>query len=269
MEKIILIIEDNFVLNRMWDKRLTFDGFITKVFPNAEYALRYLESNKCDVVIVSFHSNEFSGEELVKVIREKLGNGQKIIGVFGTEDENIEEQAEKLGLKDYLRIPFWNGELSLRIRKLFMLINGVSLNYNKKTIVTSLVKINQQHEKIQNLLDSINKSWKKSKSSIKAEYLSNLTSTILEHFEAEKQFLKAIAYPLYDEHIEGHMEVLSEVAMLNQNFDSKNEVADYLKRFEDWFRKHEQVSDHKFFKYVRNHLKIEMNTEIEEKIESI
>ena len=73
-------------------------------------ALRIIETQKPDLVLLDIRMEEMTGVEVLKSLRQQ-NNAIKVVMVTGVEDEDIVNEAFSLGIKGYIHKPLILEEL--------------------------------------------------------------------------------------------------------------------------------------------------------------
>lgn len=100
----ILIIEDDMVLVKMYQKKLQHEGFEVEVAYSGGEGLAKLGQNKADLILLDIMMPAIDGFAVIKEIRkdeETRSIPIIILTNLGTTEIFIEE-AKRLGIKDYL-----------------------------------------------------------------------------------------------------------------------------------------------------------------------
>ena len=118
MQKTIVIVEDDIVLNRIWDKHLTREGFVVKVFANGADAFNYMQKTACDLMVLNIQSEQVDALKLLFDIKKQFGKLIPIVGIVNNEEF---KRSAKHMVTDCLVLPFWSCQLSFRINRLFSL----------------------------------------------------------------------------------------------------------------------------------------------------
>lgn len=83
-------------------------------------ALKYLEEQRPDLILLDIQMAQMDGIETLRQIRSMRGRGDiPVIMLTGVEDKEIVLETAKLGICDYVLKPFSSGELLERIRRVF------------------------------------------------------------------------------------------------------------------------------------------------------
>ncbi|HXS38436.1 MAG TPA: response regulator transcription factor [Flavipsychrobacter sp.] len=113
----ILLVEDNILIQKTVQLKLKKEGFEVICCNDGKDGLEKLSSELPDVVLTDMMLPYVSGLEIVSAVKTIKEKEIKVI-VFSTMgQENIIEEAFKLGADDYVTKPFSLTELTIRIRK--------------------------------------------------------------------------------------------------------------------------------------------------------
>lgn len=100
----ILLIDDDALLVRMYQKKLTDDGYEVSTAPNGLEGLELLRKEKPDLILLDILMPKMNGYETLKRIKEEK-NWEKIPVLMLTSLDDNPKDREKLkefGVKDYI-----------------------------------------------------------------------------------------------------------------------------------------------------------------------
>jgi DNA-binding response OmpR family regulator len=102
-EKVILVVEDDPVLLRMYKEKLTFEGFNVLLARDGEEALEVAESENIDLILLDIMLPRMSGTDFLERLR-KDSKGEKVpvIALTNLTEQEEKDRAMKLGVKEYL-----------------------------------------------------------------------------------------------------------------------------------------------------------------------
>ena len=104
IKKNILLVDDDPLVVRMYQNKLTKDGYAVKIASNGEEALIQVMKEKPDLILLDIMMPKMNGVETLKVLKveEKTRDIPVIILTnLGDNPEDI-ESAKRLGALDYL-----------------------------------------------------------------------------------------------------------------------------------------------------------------------
>ena len=108
--KSVLLIDDDKIVLRSLAKFLEHHGYSLKVAESGEEALENIKKSNFDLIITDIRMPGLNGIETIKRIREfNRENKRPVPGeviITGYADPDIERQAEKLGITDFIYKPF-------------------------------------------------------------------------------------------------------------------------------------------------------------------
>lgn len=118
-QKHILAVDDSaIVLTRISDTLRNDYDVIT--VNSGVRALKYLEEEKPDLILLDIQMTPIDGIETLQKIRAmKDREDIPVIMLTGVEDKDIVMESAKLGICDYILKPFHSDELIKRIRQVF------------------------------------------------------------------------------------------------------------------------------------------------------
>ena len=113
----ILVIEDESDIAALVAYQLTHAGYQVRTASNGADAMRHLETDPPDLVVLDLMLPEISGEEILRAIRaRKETRDTPVIILTARGDEEDRLQGFELGADDYIAKPFSPKELVLRVR---------------------------------------------------------------------------------------------------------------------------------------------------------
>ena len=146
----ILVVDDDTANLRMASHILTSEQMRVSCLKSGEDAIRFLEENRPDLILLDIHMPGMDGFETLAAVRanEKTAD---IPVIFLTADDDSETETRGLsaGAMDFLKKPFVPGVLLLRVRHtidLIRLLTDLSCEVEKKTEV-----VKAQHEKLERI----------------------------------------------------------------------------------------------------------------------
>ncbi len=151
----ILIIDDELdTLQKIIDSLYETKKYIILQSNSANTAISILKVEKVDLIITDWEMPDISGYEFIKILKNnKLTKDIPIIMATGKRTEDAEVQsAFKIGVIDFIRKPFDNFEIILRINAVVQLVtykNEVIMNKNKEMAMQATY---MQKNKEQNIL---------------------------------------------------------------------------------------------------------------------
>ncbi|MEH6703303.1 response regulator [Galbibacter orientalis] len=116
MKKKILIIEDNPMIVKSLEFKLTKDGYEIVVAHDGRKALDILKNETFQLVITDLMLPFINGTELIEHIKNNIPE-LPIIVLSTSNQEEIIMDAFKMGVNDFITKPFSPNELSLRVKR--------------------------------------------------------------------------------------------------------------------------------------------------------
>ncbi|NTV23673.1 MAG: response regulator transcription factor [Nanoarchaeota archaeon] len=119
MVKKILVVDDEPHISELVKAVLSVEGYDVKTASDGVSALKFLEKQKPDLVILDMMMPGMSGREVCEKIRANPKTKQlKVMFVTVVKfSENGKSELEKMNVSDYLTKPFDNAELVSRVKK--------------------------------------------------------------------------------------------------------------------------------------------------------
>jgi len=96
-------------------------GLDVKQAADGEGALETLDDGGVDVMLLDWHLKKKSGLELLEVIRDKHGNGLKVIVFSGVEDDKKASEAVNAGANGYMTKPTTKEKLEYELKSVGIL----------------------------------------------------------------------------------------------------------------------------------------------------
>jgi DNA-binding response OmpR family regulator len=102
-QKIILIVEDDPVLLRMYTEKLTFEGFKVIAAHDGEEALEKSLKEAVDLILLDIMLPRMSGTDFLEKLRQnQRGKNIPVVALTNLTEQSEKEKAIKLGVKEYL-----------------------------------------------------------------------------------------------------------------------------------------------------------------------
>lgn len=100
---LVLVVEDDPVLSRMYSEKLTFEGFSVVNASNGEDAEKIADEEDLDVILLDIMLPRLSGTDFLARLRDKPKGKNVVVIVLTNLDQSDEkEKALSLGAKEYL-----------------------------------------------------------------------------------------------------------------------------------------------------------------------
>lgn len=101
--QVILIVEDDPVLLKMYSEKFSFEGFKVLNAKDGEEALQVSQSGAMDIVLLDIMLPRMSGTDYLEKLRQMpKGANLPVIALTNLAEEAEKERALKLGVKEYL-----------------------------------------------------------------------------------------------------------------------------------------------------------------------
>lgn len=113
--KKILIVEDEQKLSRVIELELQYEGYETKIADNGKDALRFMQEETWDLVLLDIMIPELSGMEVLRRLR-RTDDHTPVILLTARDQVHDKVSGLDLGANDYVTKPFQIEELLARIR---------------------------------------------------------------------------------------------------------------------------------------------------------
>ncbi|MFA5257169.1 MAG: response regulator transcription factor [Opitutales bacterium] len=112
---LILVVEDEKDLADLVGQQIEMAGMSSQVFYKPSHALRFLEHDFANLLLLDVNLPEMSGFELLSELRRK-GIESPVIFLTGNASETFKVKGLEMGGDDYVTKPFSQAELVARIR---------------------------------------------------------------------------------------------------------------------------------------------------------
>lgn len=102
-KKVILIVEDDPVLLKMYTEKFGFEGFKVLMARDGEEAMKVGESEKVDIILLDIMLPRMSGTDFLEKFRATpKGKSVPVIALTNLAAEEEKQRAIKLGVEEYL-----------------------------------------------------------------------------------------------------------------------------------------------------------------------
>ena len=143
----ILVVDDDAANLRMASYILTAEGMRVSCLKSGEDALRFLQENRPDLILLDIHMPGMDGFETIAAVRSNEKTADiSVIFLTADDDSETETQGLKAGAMDFIKKPFVPQVLLLRVRhtiELIRLQENLAQEVEKKT-----QEVKAQHEKL-------------------------------------------------------------------------------------------------------------------------
>jgi len=101
--KVILVVEDDPVLLKMYTEKFIFEGFKVLNARNGEEALKVTLANKVDIILLDIMLPRVSGTDFLEKLRQDpRGKNIPVVALTNLAEETERQRALELGVKEYL-----------------------------------------------------------------------------------------------------------------------------------------------------------------------
>lgn len=128
----VLIVDDEVEIRKIIKDYCKLENYITYEAENGFDALKILEHNNIDIVVLDIMMPEMDGYSILKEIRKKFSI--PVIILSARSDEYDKLLSFELGVDDYLTKPFSPKELIARIKAIMMRKDNVGNKYVYKNL---------------------------------------------------------------------------------------------------------------------------------------
>ena len=186
----VLVVDDSSMMRKLQKKLLSKIKLNVDEAVNGIEALEKIKNTQYDLIITDLNMPKMDGAELIKNIREKYTlNELPIMLVSSNQEEKEMIKCLKLGANDYIKKPFSNEELKVRINNILELYDNFK-NIVKSSQIDSLTGVFNRNY-LENRLENIFNSYKtKSIAMLDIDFFKKINDTyghiagdkVLKHF---------------------------------------------------------------------------------------
>lgn len=146
----ILAVDDDTSNLKMANRILSEENMRVSCLKSGEDAVKFLQENRPDLILLDVHMPAMDGFETISIIRENKATADiPVIFLTADDDSNTERKGLEAGAMDFLKKPFVPEVLLLRVRhtlELLRLQTDLSHEVEKKT-----QELVEQHEKLERI----------------------------------------------------------------------------------------------------------------------
>ena len=133
----ILVIDDDAANLRMASRILGAEGTRVSCLKSGEDALKFLQGNRPDLILLDIHMPKMDGFATIAAIKESTATADiPVIFLTADDDSGAETKGLEMGAMDFIKKPFIPEVLLLRVRhtlELLRLQTDLALEVDKKT----------------------------------------------------------------------------------------------------------------------------------------
>lgn len=101
--KVVLIVEDDPVLLKMYTEKFTFEGFGVLNAKDGQEALNVALKEKVDIILLDIMLPIMSGTDFLEKLRQSAkGKNLPVVALTNLAEEGEKQRALKLGVKEYI-----------------------------------------------------------------------------------------------------------------------------------------------------------------------
>lgn len=119
--KKILVVDDEEMMLRIISEQLERDQFSVVTCTDSREVMDIIAKEQPDMLISDIMMPYMSGLELLSIIKTELVNRIPVILISSLDQMEVIQTAVDLGADDFIIKPLQTDELSLRVKRLFML----------------------------------------------------------------------------------------------------------------------------------------------------
>ena len=146
----ILVVDDDTSNLRIANRILSGENMRVSCLKSGEDAIRFLQQNRPDLILLDIHMPGMDGFETIAAIRkDKATVDIPVIFLTADDDSNTEKRGLEAGAMDFIKKPFVPEVLLLRVRHIIDLIRlqtDLSCEVKRKT-----QEVISQHEKLERI----------------------------------------------------------------------------------------------------------------------
>jgi two-component system sensor histidine kinase/response regulator len=113
-----LVVEDNPINQQITDRALRTAGASVTIAGDGEEAVRVLERERFDLIIMDLQMPVMDGYEATRQLRDRLGLDTPILAMTAGATQGGRRRCLAAGMNDYMLKPFEVGDFYLRIKQL-------------------------------------------------------------------------------------------------------------------------------------------------------
>lgn len=114
----VLVAEDDNLIRKTIEIKLAKEGYEVISCSEGKSALENIASEQPDLVITDMMLPYASGLEIVNAVKQHTAKHIRVMVLSTMGQENIVEEAFRLGADDYMTKPFSLTELAIRVKRL-------------------------------------------------------------------------------------------------------------------------------------------------------
>ena len=116
--KRILVCEDDLMMQKAIEGRLTADGYHITAVSDGQAAIDRLEREEFDLVLTDLHMPQVTGMEIIHYLKHEMRSKTPVLVLSKDAMEDTVEDAYALGVDDFLNKPLRPAMLSAKVKKL-------------------------------------------------------------------------------------------------------------------------------------------------------
>lgn len=150
MSNWVLVVDDNIMNLRVASHILSEDQIRVSSSKSGEEAIKFLEKNRPDLILLDIHMPGMNGFETLDAIKQNPDTADiPVIFLTADEDGDTETKGLKAGAMDFIRKPFVAEVLRLRVRHTIELVR-LEADLSKEVAIKTR-EVKEQHEKLERL----------------------------------------------------------------------------------------------------------------------
>ncbi|MCH5268847.1 MAG: response regulator [Lachnospiraceae bacterium] len=154
MSSWILVVDDDAANLRMASQILSGEKMRVSCMKSGEDAIKFLQGNKPDLILLDIHMPGIDGFETLAAIKKNEDTADiPVIFLSADDDSEAESRGLKEGAMDFIKKPFVPGVLLLRVKHIIELVRlqtDLSTEVEKKT-----QQVVEQHQRLEKMLIQI------------------------------------------------------------------------------------------------------------------
>lgn len=150
MSNWVLVVDDNIMNLRVASHILSEDQIRVSSSKSGEEAIKFLEKNRPDLILLDIHMPGMNGFETLDAIKQNPDTADiPVIFLTADEDGDTETKGLKAGAMDFIRKPFVAEVLRLRVRHTIELVR-LQADLSKEVAIKTR-EVKEHHEKLERL----------------------------------------------------------------------------------------------------------------------
>ena len=147
----VLVVDDDVSNLRMASRILSDEEMRVSCLKSGEDAIRFLQTNRPDLILLDIHMPGMDGFETIAAIKEKKELAEiPVVFLTADDDSSAETRGLKAGAMDFIKKPFVSEVLLLRVRHMIDLVR-LQTDLSRE-VALKTQEVVTQHEKLERMV---------------------------------------------------------------------------------------------------------------------